>query len=534
MKKLLLFAFLIMTIHLSAQKSEFYNTNNIQDIQLTFSESNWAYLLDSLRTNGDGLLLGNAKINGKEYKNVGVRYRGTKSFKAGGRHNALYIKLNYINKKQNIDGHKRIKLSNAKSDPSMVREVLAYEIARNYMPAPEANYANVTINNKLYGLFVNIAPVDEQFLEDYYDGYSEGAFFKVNNEADANEPKGCLQNIFGSLEYDKDAKCYLNNFEMRSDEGWSDLIELSRVLHEEPENISKILNVDNTLWMLAFNNVIVNLDSYTGKHSSNFYLYQDKQGLFSPIVWDMNLCFGSLKNTGVGSDLKLKQLQELDPFLHVDNSTKPLISKLLKNEIYKKIYLSHMRTIMTEWFKNGKYIKRAEELRRAIQMSYINDEEKQYTFTEFQKAMDNTTGTRSRIPGIKELMDARYNFLKKHKSLAVLPPDISDVKVLGRKQFSKGNIEDFKVVATVGKYPKRVWVKYHYKDGTPYQSMQMFDDGKHNDEKANDGIFGATIPSKGMSEIKYYIQAENASIMGYSPSNYHFEQYSSDLKEVNK
>jgi spore coat protein CotH len=38
------------------------------------------------------------------------------------------------------------------------------------------------------------------------------------------------------------------------------------------------------LWMLAFNNVFVNLDSYTGGFSQNYYLYKDENRRFNPVV----------------------------------------------------------------------------------------------------------------------------------------------------------------------------------------------------------------------------------------------------------
>lgn len=539
MKKLILISLTLLAFMLSnslyAQKAEaFYSTEKVQDIKVSFEQDNWRYLLDSLRVNGNGLLLGNVEINGQVYKNVGVRYRGTKSFQPGGKRNALHIKLNYINKKQNIDGNKAIKLSNSLRDPSLVREVLAYEIARDYMPAPQANYAKVTVNKVFYGLFVNVETIGSEFLEERF-GTTSGAFFKVNSSADKSTPEGCKKNIFGSLEYDAQAKCYLNNFEMISEEGWDDLMSLAKTLSENPNKISDVLDVDKTLWMLALNNILVNLDSYSGKNSQNFYLYQDKNGRFVPIIWDMNLAFGSYKNTGVGSDLSLKELQMLDPMLHADNNLKPLISQLLQNEQHKRIYLGHMRTILYDWFVSEKYVKRSEELRRLIQVPYINDQNKQYSFTDFQNALKKTIGKRSRIPGIVELMKARTSFLKKHQSLAVIPAEISDVKVLGRTQFSNRPIDNFKVVAKVERYPKRVWAIYRLSKFGSFKSAQMFDDGKHNDGAANDGVFGAIIePEMGESIIEYYIQAENATMMSYSPSRYMYERYSATLSELNE
>ena len=110
--------------------------------------------------------------------------------------------------------------------------------------------------------------------------------------------------------------------------------------------------MDHALWMLALNNVMVNLSSYTGNHSVNYFLYRDNSGRFQPLHWDLNLAFGSYKNTGNGSDLELKGLQNLDPLLHADNPYKPLISQLLKEPLYKKMYLSHIRQIVEDNFSN--------------------------------------------------------------------------------------------------------------------------------------------------------------------------------------
>ena len=38
-------------------------------------------------------------------------------------------------------------------------------------------------------------------------------------------------------------------------------------------NIETILDVDRALWMLVYDNLFVNLDSYIGKFKKNYYLY---------------------------------------------------------------------------------------------------------------------------------------------------------------------------------------------------------------------------------------------------------------------
>jgi hypothetical protein len=537
---LLLLLFLTLGLHksFSQEKLSFpdlFDSKTVQDIKITFPQSNWNYFLDSLRFNGNGLLEGIVEINGLKFEKAGVRYRGGKSFAPGMTRNPLNIVLNHGNSIQNYNGYKTLKLSNALRDPSMVREVLGYEIARSYMPAPRANFARVTVNGQYYGLMVNVEPVEEEsFLTKHFGG-TDKAVFKVNQDAGDKAIAGCKNKIFGSLEYDQSLTCYENNFEKLSEHGTKELIELTRILNEDPAKIETVLNVDNALWMLAFNNVVVNLSSYTGQHSVNYYLCQGNKGRFNPVVWDLNLSFGSFKNIGAGSDLNLRKLQELDPLLHADNLTKPLISKLLANEDYKKTYLSHVRSIVYDYFLSGKFEKRAKELQALIRTDFNNDPHKLYTLQEFDESLFKTIGKKSKIPGLMELMIKRAEFLKSHKALAVFPPDIMEVKVASREPLSAQRIDAFNITAKVDKFPKRVILTYRLDGkGEPMQ-IAMHDDGNHNDGTPNDGVFGVTVvPADGEQSIDYYIMAENAGLVSYSPPAYMWVKHSATLEGLNK
>lgn len=520
-------------------KKDFYDTNSIKEFRIKFEQKDWMELMDSLRLTGDGMLIGDLTLDGKKLSDVGIRYRGTRSFKTGSKRNAYTIKLNHINKEQNIDGYKSLKLSNALRDPSMVREVLSYEIARKYMPAPKANYARLYINNEYYGLFVNIESVNKKFLEENF-GSKDNTFFKCSPHIDdMDDPaKGCKNKIFSSLQYETEIDCYKPNYELKSDDekqGWKDLQELTRSLTLEPKKISEVLNVDRALWMLAFNNVLVNLSSYSGQQSQNYYLYKDDEGKFNPIIWDLNLSFGSFKNTGIGSDLNLKKLQTLDPLLHVNNDSKPLISALLKNPQYQKLYLSHMRTILYDNFVNGEYEKRAKTLQRLIQVPFINDQNKFYTTNQFNSSLRSTTGKRSKIPGLVELMNKRARYLKKNSKLTPIPPEVVDVNVISREKLAAKDIKTFEIIAQVEKRPKNVKVYYRYNSESPYRSKFMKDDGKNNDGKAGDGLFGVSIkPKEGQETLEYYIMAETVYSIEFSPTNYMFAPYTADLKELNQ
>lgn len=542
MKQISLLLFLFLTFGLQkgvsqekATAPDFFSTNKVQDIKINFQQNNWSYFLDSLRFNGNGMLEATVVINGQKFEGAGVRYRGSKSFAPGTSRNPLHIELDYKNEDQNIQGYNTIKLSNTLRDPSMLREVLGYEIARTYMPAPKANFARVTINGKYYGLLANIESVEEpEFLERYFSS-TNNAFFKVNQDAGDKTPAGCKNNIYGSLEYDELLPCYENNFEKLSEHGTKELIELTRILNQEPGKISTVLNVDVALWMLAFNNVMVNLSSYTGQHSVNYYLYKDDNGRFTPIIWDLNLSFGSFKNIGEGSDLKLKQLQELDPLLHVDNTTKPLISQLMENQVYRKMYLSHVRTILNDYLLSGKLEARANELQKMIRKDVNEDPNKYYEMADFDASLAKTVGKKSKIPGILELMNKRADYLKTHPDLAIFPPDIMNVQVESRQALSSKQMEHFHITAKVDKFPKRVSLFYRLGSDGAFSEAPMLDDGKNDDGVADNGIFGITIvPQNGEKSIEYYIVAENAGLFSYSPAAYMWEKHSTTLEALNK
>ena len=91
------------------------------------------------------------------------------------------------------------------------------------------------------------------------------------------------------------------------------------------------INVDRTLWMHALNYTLINFDSYIG-YGQNYYLYKDKTGQFNPLLWDLNMSFGSFRLTDASSiyfnGFDIAQAQNMDPLLHhtqISVSPRPLL-----------------------------------------------------------------------------------------------------------------------------------------------------------------------------------------------------------------
>ena len=524
----------LLSLAATAQTADdFYSTEAIRKIEVAFSQDNWRDQLDSLRLMGDDLLLATVSIDGKTYPYAGVRYRARKGFEPGEARNGLHIELDYFDSEQHHMGYRTVVLSQALRDPSMVREVLGYEIAGNYMPTPRANYAQLTLGGQPAGVYINVEAVDEVFLQKHF-GSEDGALFKAKDYTRYNDvPSDCQIGAQGALLHESNAACYFANFDKHSEDGWKELMELTRILKEAPEQLPQVLDIDRTLWWLAFNATTASLNSYSGRYAENFYLYQDRFGRFVPIVGDLNLAFGSYKNINTDRPLGLKALQTLDPLLHADNKDRPLIKALLSNDTYRKIYLDHIRTIVEDHFRNGDYAKRAEELQRSIQVAYSQDSNKPYEFDQFKSALDKTIGSRSKIPGIRELMGKRERYLRKHPALRTIPPVVSSVDVLRRARFSNSSVDKFSVTAVVEKRPTRVKLYYRHADDQDWQWTYMYDDGEHNDGDAGDDKYGAMVSANG-SDLEYYVEAENNGGMTYEPRDYPVRRYNANLDELNQ
>lgn len=530
MKHLFTFTFLLLSGGTLLAQSNFFKASSIQKIEIAFAADNWKYQLDSLRFNGEEMLVGDVTVNGTKLTEVGVRYRDGRSFTPNGDRNSLYLDLG----QQNYEGHKKINLSSALRDPSLVREVLASEIARSYFIAPAANFAKVTINGEFYGLFVNVEPVGEGFLKDRF-GTSEGNLLQPKMDPQMLVSSGCKQKNFGSLQHEEDAACMENHWEVLQGD-MSTMKDLAGYLYNNPAQLQQQLDVDATLWMLAFNNVLVNLHAYSGQYANNYYLYQAPGGKITPILGELNLAFGSYKNDGVrSSDLSTVDLLSLSPKLHKDNEERPLIKVLLADDLNQKQYLAHVRTILVEWVMSGKLENRAKALQAMISEARAADEGQYYTVIEFNKSLSEVIGKRSRIPGLVDFMDKRAGWLEGQEVYTILPPVISDVGVEGRVQFSSTLLDEFRIHATVKDYPKNVYLYYRFNENEPFRRMEMSNDGEHYDKKVGDEVFGAVVkPSEGQTRIQYYLMAENVKAVGFSPSKYNFEQYETSLQEVNK
>jgi len=506
---------LLVSSYLTAQ--DLYDINTITQIEITFAESNWDYILDTYYATGDEeRLVGSVQINGIQFDSVGVRYKGNSSYSPNNDKNPFNIKLDHIIDDQTYQNYGTLKLANGYKDPSFVRETLSYEIARNYMPAGLANYCEVSVNGQYIGLYTSVQSVDKYFKNSHFPGAVD-VRFKGELASGASPTVTTIWGYRGT-----DSSNYYNYYELKSDEGWADLIEFLEVFNNNPEEMADYLNVDNHLWMLAFDILTVNLDAPIN-FGHNFYLFKDGSDRFNPIIWDLNENFGGFSMLLGGQPLSTSQMQTLDPLLNINDSDYPIIGKVLNIDTYQKMYIAHMRTIIEEIFQSGWYETRAYELQDIIDSEYQNDPNTFYSYNQFLQNINSTAGGgpgSQPVVGITELMNVRATWLLSQSEFQGTIPEISNQNYT--PQFVAPGTTVWVNVDVAD--ADDVFLNYRLNTYDGFSALEMYDDGNHNDGAAGDGTFGVSI-QVGYDDVHYYFYAQNSDQGAFLPQKASNEYY---------
>lgn len=509
----------------------FYDIGSVQTIEITFPFSNWDYQLDTAIAGSEGYIIATScTINGEVFDSVGVKYKGNSSYSANNAKNPFHIELNTVKGGQDYQGYTDVKLGNGFSDPSFVREPLSYEILRNYMDAPLSNFAKVYVNGSYIGLYTSSENIGKQFAADHF--YSnDNTFFKCNPAFGAGPGSmgaSDLRYLGASV------SSYTGSYELRSDDtnGWQELIHLCDTLNNHTADIEKILDIDRAIWMLAFNNVLVNLDSYSGAFRQNYYLYRDDNGRFDPVVWDLNMSFGGFPilngfgGGGGGGFLDTTAMKNLALSTNSNSSNHPLIQKIWNTPQYKRMYIAHAKTILEEMFATNWYFERAQEMQDIIEADVLADNNKFFSNANFTNNLtSNITsggggGGFGTVPGIRNLMNGRLSFLNNTTEFTNTAPTISGVSL---SVAAPSVFETVWITASITD-ANNAWLGYRYATPAAFTKTAMFDDGQHNDGAAGDKVYGVQLALQS-ALTEYYIYAENNNAGKFSPVRAEHEFY---------
>lgn len=393
-----------------------YDPGVLRTLFLDFENTDWEKELgDFYHTDVD--VPAKLTVDGEVYPDVGVHFRGASSFftVGEGRKRSLNLSVDFANPDQRLGGYRTLNLLNSHTDPTFLRSVLYYQVARDYIPAPKANFVRVVINGESWGVYVSMQQFNKDFVTDWF-GTSKGARWKVPGSPRASA---------GLTFLGEDVAQYRRHYEIKTKDNaksWAHFIHLCRVLNEEPADklesaLMPRLDIDGTLKFLALDIALINDDGYWIR-SSDYGIYEDQNGRFHLIPQDANESFRIPEGPGMSRSVAVKGV-ELDPLTGADDLEKPLLSKLLAVPALRTRYLKYVRAIAEQsldWAKLGPVALQYQSL---IADDVKTDTRKLDSFEAFTKGLTEDTEQqgfrgRERVISIKNFVEQRRIYLLNH------------------------------------------------------------------------------------------------------------------------
>jgi hypothetical protein len=267
-----------------------YDEGVLRTLFFTFEDADWERELEDFHRT-DVEVAATLEVDGKTYRNVGLQFRGNSSFGVpSGAKRSLNVSLDLADSRQSLGGYRSLNLLNSHEDASMMRAVLYSHIARQYLPAPKANFVRVVINGENWGIYQNVQQFNKEFLQENYKE-NGGSRWKVPGSPGTP----------GGLEYWGDnPSSYKQVFQLKSKDDpaqWAALVNLCKVLNQTPidqleKALAPILDIDGALRFLAVDIALLNGDGYWTR-ASDYEMYRDTAGKFHIVPYDMNESFSS-------------------------------------------------------------------------------------------------------------------------------------------------------------------------------------------------------------------------------------------------
>jgi spore coat protein CotH len=347
-----------------------YDAGTLRTLFIDFEHADWEQELEAFY-HTDVEIAATLRVDGRTYRDVGMSFRGNNSFGnvPAGLKRPLSITVDFVHD-QKLLGHASLNLLNANQDPSFLRTPLYLDIAREYIPAPRANFVRVVINGESWGIYVNQQTFSKEFVREAF-GTTGGTRWKSPNNS-----------VGGGLSYLGDSiALYRRWYEMKGKDdtvAWRKLIHVTKVMNETAADrleaaLTPIMDIDEVLRFLALDVALVNGDGYW-RDGSDFNLYLNPQGKLLALPHDANEGFRAGGRGGAAQP---------EPLTTLDDPNKALRHKLLAVPALRAKYLSYVGDIAEKWLEWSRIGPIVERYRALIAGDVARDTRMHDTFDAF-------------------------------------------------------------------------------------------------------------------------------------------------------
>ena len=294
---------------------DLFNEGVVQTLEITMHSRDW----ESLRVNFTDNTHYPADVtwNGLRVRNVGIRSRGLGS--RSGIKPGLQVDFDRYNSRSRFLGMRALSLDNLTTDPSMIRERVAFAFLRRLgVPAPREVHANLYVNGEYFGVYVIIEPVDSAFVQRWL-GDNTGTLYEYHWVTTY------LATFLG-----ENLDLYQPLFEPRTNQTLStfDLYdpirELFRTINTASsgsfrDSVNARLDLESTLQLIAAEALLAEWDGILGYAGmNNFYLYRPTGSAPARLfVWDADHTFHAADYpllAGASENVLMRRMLE-DPVL---------------------------------------------------------------------------------------------------------------------------------------------------------------------------------------------------------------------------
>jgi hypothetical protein len=261
-----------------------FDPEHLVEISIELAPADWAELRGQTRTFAsvlEGDCLGGPRptpfttypgaitIDGTRLDNVGIKKKGF----FGSLHPtrpSLKIKIDEYDPDKHYLGLERLTLNNSNQDDSYLRTCLAYQaFTAAGIVAPRCNFARVTVNGELLGIYVDVESIDKRMIKKRYANGNgnlyEGSLSDFRTEwVNTFEPKGGGDRA--------DIQPIVTTLETATDGALVDALDAD-------------LDVDQFRTYWAMEMIVNHWDGYSN-NKNNFFIYNDPTaGRFQFIPW---------------------------------------------------------------------------------------------------------------------------------------------------------------------------------------------------------------------------------------------------------
>ncbi len=494
----------------------FYNTEDVHKLEITLVEPNWFQLMDG--TNGPAGVPGETLIGTLTFNDtlvldsVLVSIKGKTSDRQNNSEKKSFkIEIDEI-LNQDLLGYDNLNLNCAFRDHSSMREVLYYDISRSFTPALKGAFVDLYINGEYWGPYNGIQQIEGRYIKEWFID-NDGTRWRALKTTESMGGPGTPPD-FGAgsstLNYNgSDSTDYNEDYTLKKsnkDNPWEDLIEACDDLNNLPisdlyEELKYTLDIDRALWFLVQEIVFADDDSYIHKGGMDYYVYWDyTTDRIIPMEVDGNSVLASNHITW-------------SPFYNEDDEDFPLLNRLLQNNEVRQRYLAHLRTVLKLHFTEQEVHNRIDEFATILDQRVQDDPKKIYSYNQFLNG----------VQSLKNLVTDRINILSIHNEV-----DRTGLEIFNLLMETSAGVgmppqpnEEVQVSVEITGNEQGVMLYYGIGLDGVFERTEMYDDGIHGDQLANDNIYGAVIPGFSSGNyIRYYVEAikdDNYSTSTYFP-----------------